>query len=444
MEHLGDIARLGAKKYGGKDAIVFENERLSYRELNERINRLANALVHRGCQVGDRLAIMAKNSHHYLEVYLAAAKIGMSVVPLNFLLRDEALSQIIADSEAVILFAGDGYTGRCARMKHALDNVRDWISLERRCAGFDYYEALLDSATAEEPEISVDPESMCVLAYTNGTTAPPKGVMLAHKNVLASATSTIDLMQFHRFDTGCFVQPFFKTEIFTAFSLLMVGGKVAINRQVDRREILRLLQDEKCTYIHMAPALYDWLQQDPEFDDYDLTSLRVMLYSGSTFAQEKLISCVKRFWKPFAQTYGVTETSGCSVTALMSDDHILEGPGSQRLASAGKPVAGVDVRIVDSDENPVQPGKIGELAVKSQNVMMGYWKEPQLTQEILTNGWLHTGDLGYVDSDGYVYITGHKPPQSQAADSLHFTNPTGRASGFATPAEAIEPHVNVN
>jgi long-chain acyl-CoA synthetase len=420
----GDIPKLGAKRYGDKEAVVFENVRLTYGDLNERINRLANALAARGYRAGDRVAVLSQNSHKYLEIFFAAGKLGMSLVPLNFMLADDELIRLVHESEATLLMAGEGYAGRCARMKHKLARIRDWIAMDGANQGYLCYEEMLKLAPAVELQHNVDPDDMSVLAYTNGTTASPKGVMLSYKNVIAATLTTSSLMEFSAHDTGCFVLPFYKTEFFSAISILMVGGKVVINRRVDRGQILRLLQDEKCSYINMAPKLYDWLRQDPEIDQYDLSSLRVMLYSGSTFPQDRLIQCVKKFWKPFAQTYGVTETSGCSVTALLSDDHILEGPESRLLASAGKPLGGAEVKIVGRDHNPLEPGEIGELVVKGDNVMMGYWKNPDLTRQVLKEGWLRTGDMGYMDRDGYIFVLGHKtdlamdrnPPQIVASE----------------------------
>lgn len=405
---LGDISRQGAQKYGDREAVVFENVRLTYRELNKRVNCLANAIAARGYTAGDRLVILSNNSHKYLEVYLAAGKLGMSTVPLNFMLPDDELIHMVNESEATLFIAGNGFTGRCARMKSKLEQITGWITMDNCGAGYLYYEDLLKSSSDGEPVTRVDTAEMAVLAYTNGTTGEPKGVMLSHRNVISSAMATLGLMDFNPSDCGCFVLPFFQTEIVTVLCMLIAGGKVVINRKVKRAEILRLIQEEKCTYINMVPKLYDWLQQDPDIDRYDLSSLRVMNYSGGAFPLDKLEQCVKKFWKPFAQTYGTTETCGSTVTALTSDDHILEGPESRLLSSAGKPLMGAEVKIVYNGQDSVQPEQVGEVAVRGDNVMMGYWKKPELTQQVLRGGWFRTGDMGYMDSNGYVYVLGPK------------------------------------
>lgn len=255
MRVPGDIPTQGAKRFGDKDAVVFENTRLTYGELNERIDRLANALAARGYGAGDRLAVLSQNSHKYLELLFAACKLGMSLVPLNFMLDDDELIRLIHESEATLLVAGEGYAGRCARMKQKLSHIRDWIVMEGMSQGYLCYEEMLQTARPTESRHRVDPDAMGVLAYTNGTTTPSKGVMLSFKNIIAATRSSASLMEFSANDTGCFVLPFYNTEIFSAISILMVGGKVVINRRVDRAGILQLLQDEKCTYINMSPDL---------------------------------------------------------------------------------------------------------------------------------------------------------------------------------------------
>jgi long-chain acyl-CoA synthetase len=418
----GDIPEQGAKRFGDKEAVVFENTRLTYGEFNARINRLAAAFASRGYGAGDRLAVLSQNTHRYLEIFFAACKLGMSLVPLNFMLDNDELIRMVHDSEATLLATGEGYAGRCARLKHRLPQVRGWIAMGGVSPGYLGYEEMLQTARQKALKHKVDPGAMGVLAYTNGTTTPRKGVMLSFNNMMAAGRSVSSLMKFGASDTGCFVLPFYKTEIFSAISILMAGGRVVINRRVDRARILKLLQDEKCTYINMAPDLYDWLQNEPDIDQYDLSSLRVMLYSGGTFPKDKLTQCVKKFWKPFARTYGVTETSGCSVASLLPEDHILEGPESKLLASAGKPLGGARVRILDRDRNPVRPGEVGELVVKGDNVMLGYWKNPDLTRQVLKHGWLQTGDIGFMDNDGYIFVLGRKADLSMGTPSARLVD----------------------
>lgn len=408
MLNIGDILKVGARKYGDKEAIVFEDVRLTYRAFNERVNRLAHAIASLGYTQGKTLAILAQNSHKYLEVYLAAAKLGLIVVPLNFMFSDDELIYAIADSEAAICLIGDDYIQVSERIKPVLNNVSHWIAMDDETPNFYNYEDLLREATQHETRLEVDQNAMAALVYKRGNTGRPKGIMLSHRNILNSAQALMGLLDLRSTDVGCFVLPLYQTEIVNVFCMLMAGGKAVINRKVAASEILRLIQDEKCTHINFVPDLYDWLRQHPHFERYNLSSLKLLTYSGSAFRPHQLSQCVKIFWKRFAQSYGIAETAGSSITALGAEDHILEGPGSNLLASAGKPLNGARVKIVDRHAKLTRAGEIGEVVVKSPSVMMGYWKQPELTRQVLEDDWLHTGDVGYLDADGYLYLLGRK------------------------------------
>ncbi len=408
MQNIASILKAGVRTYGDKEAVVFEDVRITYKAFDQRVNRLAHAIASLGCTQGKTLAILAQNSHRYLEVYLAAAKLGSIVVPLNFMFLDDELIHAIDDSEAAICMVGKDYVQVAQRIKPALNHVAHWIAMDDQTPNFCNYEDLLREAPQHETQAEVDQNAIAVLAYKRGDTTPPQGIMLSHRNILNSAQALMGLLDLRSIDVGCFVLPLCQTEIVNAFCMLMAGGKAVINRKVDRSKILRLIQDERCTHINLVPDLYDWLRQDPHFEDYNLSSLKLLTYSGSAFHPDQLCKCVKTFWKRFAQSYGSTETAGSSITALGSEDHILEGPGSNLLASVGKPVNGAKVKIVARHAKSAKAGEIGEVVVKSPSVMLGYWKQPEITRQVLKDRWLRTGDMGYLDSKGYLYLIGRK------------------------------------
>jgi O-succinylbenzoate-CoA ligase len=406
MYKLGDITRKSALNFPNKEAIVFEGTRMTYKQLNNRVNRLANALAKMGIKKGDRVTVLAENTHKYLETYFAAAKMGVSVTPLNFRLSDDELIHIVNDSEASCFFIGDGYEERAEKIQKRLEAIHTWISYDGRMPGFINYEAILGDASDIEPDVEVDENDLAVLMYTGGTTGLPKGVMMSHRNLMTAVLSATLGMGFTKDDSTCFVLPLFHVSFWPALSVLMVGGKVAINRKPDLNGILKLIQDEKCSHINAVPTLFGWLLQFANVDAYDLSSLRSISYAGSPMPIELLKKCIRKFGNILSQAYGMTEALG--VSQLPDKDHFLEGNKSKLLASAGKPVLCAEINVLDEYDNPVKIGEIGEIVVRGKHVMIGYWKNPELTQKALRGGWYHSGDMGYIDEDGYLYLVDRK------------------------------------
>ncbi len=407
MYTLTDIPRHGAISFANKEAVVFEDTRLSYKEFNNRINCFANALTDLGYKKGDRITVLAENTYKYLEVYFAAAKLGISITPLNFRLSDAEIIHIVNDSESTLYIAGDGYEERSLALRKDLKNVKHWMTFDKKIGDYLFYDDLLKKSSNKEPEIEVDENELAVLMYTGGTTGLPKGVMLSHRNFMTAILSAAMMLVPTPNDATCFVLPLFHVSVWPALTMLIAGGKVVINRRPDLGEILRLIQDEKCTHINLVPTIYGWILQY-DLDKYNLSSLREMTYAGSPFPPEVLKQCIQKFGNIFGQGYGSTETTGGAVTFLDIEDHVLDGPRSKYLASAGKPALCSKVKIVDENDNTLGPGEIGEIAAQGRHVMMGYWKNPELTKEAMRGGWLHMGDMGYMDEEGFLFLVDRK------------------------------------
>lgn len=407
MYTLGDVSRKGARIYPEREALVFEGQRFTYKQMDDRVNRLANAILNQGYKKGDRLVILAENTHKYFEIYFAAGKTGLSVTPLNFRLSNDELIHIVNDSEATTFFVGEGYEDRLNTLKDKLPSIMTWIALDQDFVGYQNYEDLLRNSSNIDPQIDVDENDLAILMYTGGTTGLPKGVMLSHRNLLTSAFGCILINEFTRNDATCFILPLFHIALWPALCILMVGGKVVILRRVELLEILQTIQDEKCTHINMVPTVLGWLLNHPDIDKFDLSSLRLLGYAGSPIAPEVLKKAIDKFGNICAQGYGLTEAAPL-VTFLRPEDHVLDGPRSKLLASAGREGATVEAMVVDENDRPVKVGEVGEIVARGKNIMMGYWKNPELTQKTLRNGWLHTGDMGTMDEDGYIYLSDRK------------------------------------
>ena len=407
---LGDIPRKHARLNPDWECVVCEDVRLTWKQFNERINRLANGLSGIGVEKGTKVAVLALNCHRYLEIYYALAKLGAVAVPLNFRLSPEELTYVTNHSDAEFFMADVGFMEVANAIMPSLDNIKQSVALNGPEEGWLDYEEMLSAAPDTEPDVEVDEDDLCQLQYTGGTTGLPKGVMLTHRNYITSAIGMLLTTLAEEGDKTLQVLPIFHTAWWPALIHHYCGGGAVIAKRFDFNEILAMAEKERVTHINMVPILFSWVLDFPDLDKYDLSSIKLLTYAGAPMPADLMRRCIEKFGPIFQQGYGLTEAAPLATILLEKDQSTLDGPPeiTRRISSAGKESMITEVRLFDDEDKEVPVGEVGEIVVRGKNIMKGYWKDPELTAKALRGGWLHTGDLATLDEYGFIYIVDRK------------------------------------
>ena len=386
---------------------------MSYKTLNERVNCLARALVRKGLKKGERIGALVHNCRQFIEIYFAAAKTGGIFCPYNNHLKGRELSDIINYSSPRFLFLDADYGDVIHSSRDHLKSLEYTICLqEPRWPSVEDYESLLSGADREEPGIRVLDNDVMSLFFTGGTTGRPKGAMRTHRHVVDNAITGVIELKVSYDERTLISFPMYHISCEDNMGRhFFMPNTLYIRRegQFDPKEVLELLSTERITMSQFVPTMIHALLQHQDIDRYDLSSLRLIVYAGAPMPVELLKKALQRFRCGFAQFYGQTE-SGPIITILHPEDHVLEGSERQlrKLASAGRPVVNYEVRIVDEHGREVPVGEVGEIIGRSEAMMKRYWRLPRESKKKLKGGWLHTGDLGRFDEEGYLYIVDRK------------------------------------
>ena len=403
---LGDLVQRNTKLFPEKIAVIFEDKRFTWAELNERVNRLANALLSLGAKRGDHVAVLSKNCHEYLETYFACARNATICTAINYRLSTRELHYVIDNSEAKIVLVSDEFLETLEKIRPDLKNVEHYIVIGQTPEGMKSYDEIIAAATALPPDVDQHEDDVVLQMYTSGTTGLPKGAMLSHRNLITNAIGCSFGMQFQPDDCLLMVAPLYHMAAgMTSLATIMQGGPILLHRDFNPIAILDDMEGGNVTVVLLIPVMINFLLQMPEVETRDFSNIRGIVYGASPMPVEVLRKAIEVFQCDFIQGYGQTESSAV-LCVLRPEDHVLDGTPEQlkRLASAGREIFGTEVRVVDEESNDVEPGQIGEVIGRGANVMKGYWNMPEASAETLRGGWLHTGDLGTVDEDGYVYI----------------------------------------
>ncbi len=397
-----------------KAAIVFEDKRYTFSQLNDRVNRLANGLLKLGIKKGDRVAFLQVNCNQCVETYFAVAKTGAIYLPLNFRAKEKELSYMLNTAEASAIFIGERYVPMIKSILPEVKSLQHLISIEQKHDDMLYYEDIIKSSPADDMVTAIDDEDTTILMYTAGTTGFPKGVMLPHNSfaiyVLENVTPADPVSE----ESNILTVPLYHVAGIQAMMAAIYGGRTLVmERQFEPKEWMELVQREKANRAMMVPTMLKQLLDHPDFSKHDLSSLRVITYGAAPMPIPVIRKALEVFpGVSFINAFGQTETAS-TITSLSPEDHVLTGTEEEkekklkRLASIGKPMSDVQMKVVDEAGNTLPPGKVGEILAKGPRVMTGYWKDEEKTKETIDkDGWVHTGDVGYVDEDGYYFLAG--------------------------------------
>ena len=394
-----------------QEAFVYGSERITFSEFNARVNSLIHALQAMGVKKGDAIGILSWNCLGYVEVYGAAMKGGFITSPFNTRLKERELEYIINYSEANSLFVGPELMEIVKQLRPRLPKVKNFIALEASAPDMLSHSDLVTTYSQDEPDVQIDEDDPVGIIYTSGTTGVPRGALYTQRSLIDDSKTLVMNMNLYPGHKRVLITPLFHIAGNTHFrSSLYIGGCNIIMKFFDPPATLQIIQDERATHMDIVPTHLAAMLNLPDLNKYDISSMEFLWYGGSPMPLEVLKKGIKVFGPIFAQGYGQSET-GPAISHLSKEDHnVLDRPKKEqkKLTSAGKPDIGVHVRIVDEEGKDVEPGEVGEIIVRSKHIMVGYWHKPEETKETLIDGWVYTGDMGYYDDEGYIYIADRK------------------------------------
>jgi long-chain acyl-CoA synthetase len=406
---VGEIFARNARRYPDKECVVYKGTRLGFRKVNDRVNRLTNALKGLGLRKQDRVAIVADNCHQFIEAIGACAKGGFILASLSTKLQDE-LTHIVNNARPTAMIVTPNYLGK---LKPEWDFVKHVICIGKGPKGVMNYEELIAEYPADEPAGSVGEEDILLLYYTSGTTSLPKGAALSHKAILANAVNMIITRQMSPGDRTVIVHPLFFTAPIncTVIPMLYLGCPVVILDGFDPQTFLAAVEKEKPTHVIVVPTMLIRLLEYPDLKKYDVSSLKEVIYGSASMPVARLKEAIQVFGPIFSQIYGLTEVVS-EATCLWVGEHIIDGPAEKvrRLGSCGRETINCHVRVVRPDGTDVARDceEVGEIIIKGDILLKGYWNMPEVTAEAIRDGWFYSGDLATMDAEGYIFIVDRK------------------------------------
>jgi acyl-CoA synthetase (AMP-forming)/AMP-acid ligase II len=403
IKTCADITRAQAKVRPDEVAVVFEDRTASFGDLDSRASRIANGLIALGCNPHSRVGYIGMNSDRFFEAVFGTFKANAVLVGVNWRLAPPEVVYVLNDAEAEVLFVGAEFMPLIEPIKDKLTSVRHFIAIDGPHGDWPVFDAWRDSQSDADPMLAIAPDDDVVQLYTSGTTGHPKGVQLTNANYI----SFFDLAQqagWGSYDAGevalCAMPNFHVAGLNAGVLSVAQGAKTIIMKQVDPVKVLDLVERERINAMFLVPAVIQFVVAVPGIEQRDLSSLNRVFYGASPISEEVLLTAQRLLKCSFTQLYGLTETVGGG-TYLPPEAH---DPARGKLRSCGIPYPGFTVEVLDENGNAVPQGKVGEIAISSPTVMKGYWRKPDATAKAIVNGKFFTGDAGFFDEEGYLFI----------------------------------------
>ncbi len=403
MHNLIDLLNRSADEFGDGVAAIYRGDPVSFTHLRELVERFSRALrSHLGIGPGDRVALIMPNCLHSVVCYLGAIRAGATAVPVNIRLSAEEMHFILGDVGARVIVAHQRTWPTVAEAIEGIEGIDAVWGVELQAEGVTQGDEVMAEPGPEFAPPEIAPDDVAAIIYTSGTTGLPKGAMLTHGNVLFNVQSTIRGHGFRPDDVHLLIVPLFHV---TGLNTIMptslhLGSTIVISAETNPRRLLELIERHRCTTMFTVPTTTIMLTREPGLSEFDLSSLRLIAYSGAPMP----VLAIERLRELFPDTllhnfYGLTETT--SVTTVLPSEFALS-----HAESIGHVVAELEAKIVDEAGETLPPGEVGELLIRGPSVFAGYYRRPEATAEALEDGWLHTGDRALIDDEGFVFLRG--------------------------------------
>jgi acyl-CoA synthetase (AMP-forming)/AMP-acid ligase II len=411
--NITEFLMIAAAIVPDRTAVIYGDQQFTFQDLQERVNRLANAMSKLGIGPGDRVAAMQTNCNHLLEVYFAAAQLDAIYVPINFRAKEDELATMLGIAEPALLVLGERYLP----LVPADGSVPNERVVMLDCPAVDGrldYQTLLGQGDSEQLQFPEGDEDVTtVIMFTSGTTSIPKGVQLTHDSFGSFLLNNVTPADPDIEETNLLTVPMYHVAGLQAALAAVFGGRtLVVMPQFEPETWMSLVAHHRVNRAMLVPTMLKRIIDHPKFADFDLSSLDVITYGAAPMPVQVIREAIARFpGARFINAFGQTETAS-TITMLPPEDHVMEGTAEEietklkRLASIGKPLDDVEVMIVSEHGEPSPPGEVGEIVARGPRMMSGYWKQAEATAETVRSGWLYTGDLAWQDEDGYIYLAG--------------------------------------